>query len=57
MNPKPVQLTQRQVNAMAVLVLIGAIVGSTVGMAALGAAMAGTVPLALLGLWLGYEFF
>jgi hypothetical protein len=42
---------------MTVLLLIGAIIGSAVGIAARGGAIAGTVPLALLGLWLGYEFF
>ena len=50
-------ITDRQKYAMATLAAIGAILGQNTGLAALGGAVAGTLPLMLLGLILGRLLF
>lgn len=50
-------ITDRQKYAMATLAAIGAIFGQAIGIAALGTAIAGTLPLMLLGLILGRLLF
>jgi hypothetical protein len=51
----PVDASSRSLGGAAVGFFIGAFVGSAIGIAGFGTAISGTVPIGILGAWLGYR--